>query len=167
MNDIINNAHAGLEIFKAVLTLGLAVWSIIAVINNVAGFSSAAGAIARTMSMAPLEADPRIDSPLYGRKLLRPAWARIALLVILACQIAAVVGLSVGGVWFLLAGLGDGQATAAANIATLGLAAHATAWILMMSGGLWFGYWIRQEGLQLTHVALLTMTAVTILVVNA
>lgn len=30
-------------------------------------------------------------------------------------------------------------------------------WLSMMIAGLWFGYWIRQEGLQLTHIALLSL----------
>ncbi len=166
MSSLISHSHE-LDLFKAVLTLGLALWSIIVVINNVVGFASAAAAIARTMSMAPLEAEPRVDSPLYGRKLVRPLWSRIALIAILACQIAAAVGLGVGGAGFVMAWFGHGQATTATASATLGLAAHAAAIILMMSGGLWFGYWIRQEGLQLTHVALLGMTAAAVLVINA
>lgn len=31
---------------------------------------------------------------------------------------------------------------------------------MMMIGGLWFGYWIRQEGLRLTYLTLLAVTMI-------
>jgi uncharacterized membrane protein len=36
-----------------------------------------------------------------------------------------------------------------------------------MIAGLWFGYWIRQDILQLTHIALLVVTLAAALVINA
>ncbi|MDE9445963.1 DUF2165 family protein [Xenorhabdus bovienii] len=30
----------------------------------------------------------------------------------------------------------------------------ATCAFVLLLGGLWYGYWIRQEGLQLTHIAI-------------
>lgn len=36
----------------------------------------------------------------------------------------------------------------------------------MLLGGLWFGYWIRQEGLQLTHLALVVWVVLSFMVFN-
>jgi len=36
----------------------------------------------------------------------------------------------------------------------------------MHLAGLWFGYWIRQDTLQLTHVALLLWTGIAFLSLN-
>ncbi|MCS8237450.1 DUF2165 domain-containing protein [Pseudomonas aeruginosa] len=36
----------------------------------------------------------------------------------------------------------------------------------MLLGGLWFGYWIRQEGLQLTHLLLVVWVLANLFVLN-
>ncbi|MCC0256319.1 DUF2165 family protein [Pseudomonas aeruginosa] len=36
----------------------------------------------------------------------------------------------------------------------------------MLLGGLWFGYWIRQEGLQLTHLLLVVWVLANFFVLN-
>ncbi|MNJ81791.1 hypothetical protein D3C77_807820 [compost metagenome] len=36
----------------------------------------------------------------------------------------------------------------------------------MLLGGIWFGYWIRQEGLQLTHLLLMVWILLHFVVLN-
>ncbi|MCF4989867.1 DUF2165 family protein [Pseudomonas gessardii] len=38
--------------------------------------------------------------------------------------------------------------------------------MLMLLAGLWFGYWIRQEGLQLTHLLLVVWMLLGFVVLN-
>lgn len=144
--------------FNSVIIWGFAAWTGVAALNNVVGFKSAAAAISRTMAMTPLNDPPAIVSPLAGRALTAPGWSRAALTVIILVQIAAAAALAIGGA-MLLGMAGASTATAGGStIALVGFTLLTGLWLAMMIGGLWFGYWIRQEGLQLTHIALLATT---------
>ena len=57
--------------------------------------------------------------------------------------------------------------TAALPWLNLALCAMAAFLLLMHLGGLWFGYWIAQEGLQTTHLVLLLWTIGLFLLFNA
>jgi predicted small integral membrane protein len=143
-------------LFKAVITGGFAIWTAIAALNNITGFRSAAEAIARTMTMAPLLDFPAIPSPFPRRALSRPGWSIAALMAIIVLQIIAATALGYSGI-MLLEGNAGSKAVA---FALMGFTVLAALWMSMMIVGLWFGYWIRQEGLQLTHLALLTATMI-------
>ncbi|QPF76103.1 DUF2165 domain-containing protein [Roseateles sp. DAIF2] len=151
-----------LALFLSVHALGLAVWLSISAINNIRAFAGSAAAVGATMSMAPLRQPPAIDTPLLSRAIASPALHRLALLGVLALQLAA-AGAGWAGCWQLLV-VGDlGAARPWLNLALSGFTAFLFA---MHLGGLWFGYWIRQEGLQLTHVALLIWAVVAFFLFN-
>lgn len=147
-------------IFKAILVLGFAVWTAIAALNNIVDFRGASAAIGSTMAMMPLNDPPAIPSPLTKRALISPRVKGAALLGVLIVQIAAAVALGIGGVILVASGLGAGSAAVGVTAALTGFTLLAGLWLLMMIGGLWFGYWIRQERLQLTHIALLAVTMI-------
>ncbi|WP_217424828.1 DUF2165 family protein [Pandoraea aquatica] len=154
------DAFDAFVIFKLVLVTGLTLWSAIAALNNVVAFGASSWAIGRTLNMSPLREAPAIEIPLLRRALHAKGWSVLALLVLIALQLAATLCLGWGGIQLAGAiGVGAAHATHTAIAwATLGLSALSAAWLMMMIGGLWFGYWIRQEGLQLTHMMLLTLT---------
>ncbi|RSZ55806.1 DUF2165 domain-containing protein [Massilia atriviolacea] len=149
-------------LFQSVHALGLAAWLSIAVINNLQAFAGSAGAIGATMSMAPLRQAPAVATALLARALASPALARCALLLVLALQIAA-AGACWSGAYTLAIGQDLAAARAALNLAMSGFAAFLFA---MHLGGLWFGYWIRQESLQLTHIGLLVWSVAAFLLFN-
>jgi len=154
--------HTSLWLFLAVQALGLAVWLTMSVINNCRGFGGSAGAVGATMSMATLKQPPAIDTPLLTRAIDSKVLHRMALLVVLALQTVAAAACWTG-CWQLL-GLGDlGAARPWLNLA---LSAFTAFLLAMHLGGLWFGYWIRQEGLQLTHIALLVWVAAAFFLFN-
>lgn len=137
-------------LFLGTQALGLSVWLTLAVVNNGQAFRSSVGAVGATMAMAPLHQSPAIDTPLLRRAVRSPRLHQFALLVVLVLQIVAAVAAWVGSYQLVL---GDGLAVARPwlNLALSGFSAFVFA---MLLGGLWFGYWIRQEGLQLTHLVL-------------
>lgn len=152
-------------IFKGVVVLGFAVWTAVAALNNIVGFRSAVAAIAATMAMAPLKEAPPINSPLSSRALAASQWSVSALVVITAVQIFAAVALGIGGA-LLISGQSQGETfSLATSWALIGFTLLTGLWFAMMIGGLWFGYWIRQESLQLTHIALLALTIFGALVI--
>ena len=136
-----------LLIFQITCCIGLSLWLSISLINNLHAFASSAGAIGATMSMAPLAQPPAISLPLLGRAMISPSLHRLALSIIVLIQAAAALTAWVGCYELVLgAGL-------EASLPWLNLALSATLGFLlaMLLGGIWFGYWIRQEGLQLTQ----------------
>ena len=151
------------HVFQLVNALGMTTWLSIAALNNVHGFFGAVGAVGTTMSMTPLRQAPAIDTPLLARAIRSPALHRMALLLVLALQIIAAVTCAVGS-YHLAIGGGLMAARPWLNLALSSLAASLFA---MHLGGLWFAYWIRQEGLQLTHIALLIWTLAAFFLFNA
>jgi predicted small integral membrane protein len=145
-------------IFKAILVLGFALWTFVAALNNVTGFRGAAAAINGTMGMALLNDPPAIATPLARRAINSPRLAAASIVLILLLQIAAALLLGAGGALLFATGLGAAVPEWGVAAALAGFALLASLWFLMMIGGLWFGYWIRQEGLQLTHIGLLAVT---------
>lgn len=137
-------------LFLGTQALGLSVWLTLAVVNNGQAFRSSVGAVGVTMAMAPLHQNPTIDTPLLRRAVRSPRLHRLALLVVLALQVVAAV-VAWAGSYQLILGEGLSAARPWLNLALSGFSSFVFA---MLLGGLWFGYWIRQEGLQLTHLVL-------------
>lgn len=156
-------AHTSLWLFQAVHAIGLALWLSIAVINNWQSFLGSAGAVGATMSMALLRQAPRVETPLLARASASANLARMALLLVLALQFVGAIACWKGSYELVIAG----DLTAAQPWLNLALSAFAAFLFAMHLGGLWFVYWIRQEGLQLTHIALLIWTVAAFFLFNA
>ena len=151
-----------LLIFQITCCVGLSLWLSISLINNLQAFASSAGAIGETMSMAPLTQPPGISLPLLVRAMTSHAIHRLALSIIVLTQAAAVLAAWVG-CYELLLGAGLEVARPWLNLA---LSATVGFLFAMLLGGIWFGYWIRQEGLQLTHLLLMVWILLHFVVLN-
>jgi predicted small integral membrane protein len=149
-------------LFHAILATGLALWLTLATLNNLRAFHGAVWAIGNTMRMDPLRQDPSIETPLLRRALTSLALHRLSLGAVLALQLAAAIAAWTGVALFFGASLMD-----ALPWLNLALCAMAAFLLLMHLGGLWFGYWIAQEGLQTTHLVLLLWTIGLFLLFNA
>ncbi|WP_229477159.1 DUF2165 family protein [Massilia rubra] len=112
--------------------------------------------------MAPLRQAPGIATPLLARAIASPLLARVAMFIVLALQIVA-AGACWTGAYALAIGGDLPGARPALNLAMSSFAAFLFA---MHLGGMWFGYWIRQEGLQLTHIGLLVWSVAAFLLFN-
>lgn len=145
--------HHSIRLFQLILAAGLASWLSIAAINNLHAFHGAVWAIGNTMRMDPLRQDPTMETPLLRRALASLTLHRLALVVVLALQLAGAIA-----AWTGVALFPGGGLPAALPWFNLALCAMAAFLLLMHLGGLWFGYWIAQEGLQTTHLVLLLWT---------
>lgn len=154
--------HTSLWLFQAVQALGLSLWLCIAVLNNLQAFRASLGAVGATMAMAPLRQPPAIDLPLLSRAVHAPAAHRIALVLVLVLQVVAAAAALVGA-YSLVIGGGIEPARPWLNLA---LSAFLGFTFAMLLGGLWFGYWIRQEGLQLTHLVLVLWALLAFVLFN-
>lgn len=154
--------HHSLGLFLAIHAIGLAAWLTISVINNCRNFGGSVHAVGATMSMAPLQQPPAIGTPLLSRAMGSRTIHRVAWSVVLALQTVAAAACWTG-CWQLLV---VGDLGAARPWLNLALGAFTTFLFAMHLGGLWFCYWIRQEGLQLTHLALLVWTVAAFFLFN-
>lgn len=154
--------HTSLWLFQVTLALGLSLWLCIAVLNNLQAFAASVGAVGATMAMAPLKQAPAIDIPLLSRALHSPLAHRLALVMVLVLQGVA-AGAALIGSYTLLFDAGLEPARPWLNLA---LSAMLGFTFSMLLGGLWFGYWIRQEGLQLTHLVLVLWALLAFVVFN-
>lgn len=156
------DTQTSLMIFLSTCFIGFSLWLSLALINNLQAFASSTGAIGATMRMAPLLQQPAIDTPLLARAMTSAAMHRLALSIIMALQVAAMLT-AWAGCYELLFGAGLEGARSWLNLA---LSAALGSLFAMLLGGMWFGYWIRQEGLQLTHLLLVVWMLLNFVVLN-
>lgn len=157
---------ASLWLFQMATAAGLALWMIVAVINNLQGFATSKAAIGQTMGMTLLRDATFLDLPFLRRAVTSPGLHGAALAGVLFIQVASAVPLAVGTV--MLATSPGLPATAAiSGIFNLGLAAFVACWSAMFTAGLWFGFWIKQEGLLLTQLLLAAWGLLGFFVLNA
>jgi len=149
-----------LIVFKIVLLAGLAGWLSLAVLNNLIAFGNGAFALGQIMRMAPLQQAPAIQTPLLARKVESAFWHRAALAVVLIAEVVSALLL-----WAAAAGFA-GLAAEPAAWANLALTALMATCFLMLIGGNWFAYYIRQDTVQLLHFVLIGVAAAAMAVVN-
>jgi predicted small integral membrane protein len=158
---------SSLILFKLVLTTGLASWLTLVAFNNVRAFASGVAAVGGMMSMQPFDQAPAIASPLLARRVHGPGWHRLVYSLVLAieCTVAALLWYAAFG--FGGAVLGASDITGAIVRANLALSAFTGMAFVLTLGGVWFAYYIRQEGLQITHFVLIAVAIAATLAVNA
>lgn len=155
---------ADLPILKIVTCSGFAVWSLVAASNNIVGFKSSVTAIFCTMSMAPLREREPIQTAFDDRAVRTSALPVLAVLFILLLQAGAAGLLATAALGFSSPDLVPATPVL---FAQWGFSLLATAWFAMLIGGIWFAYWIRQDVLQLTHLALLIATLLAAVTVSS
>ncbi|MGE8564839.1 hypothetical protein D3C85_799620 [compost metagenome] len=156
------SSFTAIWLFLSVQALGLALWLTLAALNNRRDFAGAAAAVGATMAMLPLTQEPRIPTPLLSRAQQAPGLHRAALGLLLVMQTAG-AALAWAGCYMLLI---QGDLASARPWLNGALAAMSACLLAMHLSGLWFAYWIRQDTLQLTHIALLLWSGLMFLAFN-
>ena len=156
------SSFTAIWLFLSVQALGLALWLTLAALNNRHDFAGAAAAVGATMAMLPLTQEPRIPTPLLSRAQQAPGLHRAALGLLLVMQTAG-AALAWAGCYMLLI---QGDLASARPWLNGALAAMSACLLAMHLSGLWFAYWIRQDTLQLTHIALLLWSGLMFLAFN-
>ncbi|KMJ43974.1 membrane protein [Xenorhabdus khoisanae] len=141
----------GINLFKALHAFGIAGWATIAMINNGRSFTMTAGTVGRMMSMELLKQEPPVNTPLLSRATTSRVIHRAALTVIVVLQILTAISMWISGYLLLMKTASHPETLLWLNV---GIICFATCAFILLLGGLWYGYWIRQEGLQITHIAI-------------
>jgi hypothetical protein len=155
-----------LLILKLTLAAGITAWLAMVNFGNIVSFQGGAEAIGRLMNMAPFDEAPKIDSPLLARRVAKPGWHRLTYAVLLMLEFAVMALFANATVRLTLAVTDVSLVEAAvahANLAFAGLLAFS---FVMLMGGTWFAYYIRQEMHMITHLALIVVTLAGMVVCN-
>jgi len=149
-----------LTVFKFVLLAGLAAWFSLVAFNNLVAFRNGVFAIGQLMRMAALDQAPAIQTPLQRRRVESAGWHRAVLALVLIAEVASAALLWAAAIGYA------GASAEPAVLATLALAAFMATGFLMLLGGSWFGYYIRQDNVQLAHLVLIGLACAAMVVVN-
>ena len=151
---------------KFTLVSGLALWLAVIVVNNTLAFRNGAYSVGIMMAMQLFDQEPKIHSPLLSRRVTSPFWHTLVFAFVLALEIGTVLLLAWGAARLGLAMFATGEAIPAISAATLGVTALLATSLTMLIGGAWFAYYIRQEGAQITHFALIGLSIGAVVLIN-
>lgn len=159
------NPSTTLLVAQFTLISGLAVWLCVIVVNNLIAFRNGAFSVGMMMRMALFDDEPKIATPLLSRRVTNAAWHRTIYAFIVALELVTAL-LLIWAAFSLGSAAFGGDASTATAWATLSLTALLVTTLTMLVGGAWFAYYIRQEGAQITHFALIGVALVSLVLVN-
>jgi len=155
-----------LLLIKVVLLSGLALWLAIIVLNNVVAFRNGVFSIGLLMRMQLFDQEPAIRTPLLSRRVNGALWHRAVFSFVLLLEVATMLLLAAAAFMFFGALLGISADPTAVIWANLAFAAFIALSLVMLLGGAWFAYYIRQDTLQITHFILIGLGVAGTLLVN-
>jgi predicted small integral membrane protein len=157
------NAHL---LACAVVVSGLAAWLSLAVANNIRDRQTNIVLLGRMMRMDELLEDTELGLGLRQRAIIRgsrlPSLS-LSIVIVVQIVIAALLWRGAALLWLTLIG---GDVFAAINAATLAVCAFTALWFAFLTGGLWFGYWIKMPQVHQVHLTLLTISIGTLVLLG-
>jgi predicted small integral membrane protein len=163
----IEEASASLALFKLILIAGLTSWMTLAAFNNLVAFRGGAFAVGTIMAMQLFKQPPVIDTPLQSRAIEKESWHRGSFAIIVVLEIAVAVLLWCATILFARSVFGDADPAAALAYVNRALCALLALLMFFMVGGTWFAYYIKQETLEISHVAMIAVIVVAAILFNA
>jgi hypothetical protein len=153
-------------LLKAAVLSGLGLWLAIALLNNIVAFKNGVFAIGMLMGMKLFELEPAIRTPLLGRRVTSTGWHRLIYSTVLVAETVTVALLGIAAAALLGSALDIVLPATAVGYANIALLAFVALGALMLVGGAWFVYYIRQEGAQITHLVMIGVGIAAVQMVN-
>lgn len=150
-----------------VVFYGIGIWFTLAVFNNIFDFQTNKLLIGRVMSMCDIKEDPVLGNRLQWRSIENPSWHRSVLMGVILYQLAVVCKMLITGYMVIEVMLTGGSISAdLQNDINLALGMLLVLWFGFLIGGLWFGYWIKMQQIQTSHILLTILTLFSIVTIN-
>lgn len=154
-------------LLKASVLSGLGLWLAVALLNNVVAHRNGVFAIGSLMGMKLFDQEPAIQTPLLKRRVTSTGWHRLVYTIILVAEAVTVALLLVAAVALLGSAIGSVLPATGVRLANVALLAFIGLAGLMLVGGAWFVYYIRQEGAQMTHLVMIGVGIAAVQMMNA
>ena len=106
--------------------------------------------------MRLLEDDPDMGVGLRNRAVDERLAHHLLIIVIIAQTFVALTLWRAAWFWFLFC-LDAHDCDVAIKAGNIGIAMFISLWLIFMTGGLWFGYWMKQGVIQQVHMSLLNI----------
>jgi predicted small integral membrane protein len=146
-----------LSIAKALYAAGWGFWLLLASLNNLMDANTNRTLLHRMISMQEIKNDPMLGHGLLGRAIDKPSLCRLILYMVVLPHLC-VAGLLLRAAWLYLSGSPE-----ALGAATLAWASFGGVWFAFLTGGLYFGYWLKMPAVQQVHLTLLMMAVLGLL----
>ena len=153
-------------LLKAAIVAGLGLWLAIALLNNIIAFKNGVFAIGMLMGMKLFEQEPAIQTPLLARRVTSTGWHRLVYVTVLVAEAVTVALLAIAAVAFLGSAFGVVLPLTAVDLANAALLAFIVLASLMLAGGAWFVYYIRQDNAQITHLVMIGVGIAAVQMIN-
>ena len=154
-------------LLKASVLSGLGLWLAVALLNNIIAYRNGVFAIGMLMGMKLFDQEPAIQTPLLARRVTSTGWHRMVYTIILLAEAVTVVLLLVAAAALFGSALGPVLPATGVLLANAALLAFIGLAVLMLVGGGWFVYYIRQEGAQMTHLVMIGVGIAAVQMMNA
>lgn len=151
----------------SLVVCGLGAWFSLAVFNNVIDFNTNRFLIAKMISMEDIIQDPNLGNGIQWRAINGKWWPSIILVGVISYQLvvvlksvlagAALVSIAISGAPISDSLLFDINTT---------LVMWLMLWLGFLTGGLWFGYWLKMQQLQAAHIMLTIIALLSLVLVN-
>ena len=153
-------------LLKAAVVSGLGLWLATALLNNIIAFKNGVFAIGMLMGMKLFDQEPVIKTPLLSRRVTSTGWHRPIYSTILLAEAVTVGLLLIAAAALLGSAFGAVPTATAAALANVALLAFIALASLMLVGGAWFAYYIKQEGAQITHLIMIAVGIAAVQMIN-
>lgn len=153
-------------LLKAAVLAGLGLWLAVALANNIIAFKNGVFAIGMLMGMKLFDEAPAIQTPLLARRVTSTGWHRLIYSTVLLAEAVTVTLLAVAAAAMLGSAIGAVLPATAIDVANAALLAFIGMAAMMLVGGAWFVYYIRQEGAQITHLVMIGIGIAAVQMIN-
>jgi len=155
-------------IIISVVIFSYGTWFILAVFNNLVDFKTNKFLIGKMITMEEIINDPNLGNKLQSRAINGEHWPSIILSCVICYQLITAIKLAFTGFMLINLVISGGSIT---NEVLLGvnysLLMLLILWFGFLTGGLWFGYWMKMPQVQLVHLLLVLTTLLCLILVNS
>jgi predicted small integral membrane protein len=151
-----------LNYIQASYLILLGLWLGLAALNNVVDRGTNRMLLGNMLSMKLIKEPPLMGQGIWNRAIASQSIVHFLLWAIVIIQFLIVTLLLFAG--WSIATLGLNTETLDAAHTALG--AFGALWAMFMTGGLWFGYWMKTWHLQLVHMMLVVFTLLGFFLLN-
>lgn len=155
-----------LLLLKAAILSGLGLWLATALLNNIIAFRNGVFAIGMLMGMKLFDQEPAIQTPLLSRRVNSTGWHRLVYTIILLAEAVTAGLLVIAAIALIGSAIGSVLPATAVDVANVALLAFIGLASLMLVGGAWFVYYIRQEAAQITHMVMIGVGIAAVQMIN-
>lgn len=142
--------------------LFLGIWLALAAFNNVVDRGTNRLLLGNMLSMKLIKEPPLMGEGIWSRAISSPVFVCVLLWIIVCIQFCIAALLLFAGWRIAMHGLNAHTL----DLANLALGVFGLLWAVFMTGGLWFGYWMKTWHLQLVHMLLIVFTLLGFLLLN-